>query len=218
MALWAPHPRISSDPYPAPQSVAYRTDVEGNGFHFVDVSEGDWRQLRGAWLDMVGARSADDLESLDDALARTESAWRELARNLTDTDCFGQALVDESGCWLGFVTGYLDELALDRNVFVTHVHALDGDLETEALLLDRVAEWAGVQVADSVVVGIREDCVDLLRRFEDHGFRRTGVRRRSELGVGEAEIELSLALAALMLPRGGTDSAMRQRSTSGLQH
>lgn len=180
--------------------------MERNGIEFVDVSEEGWRQLRGVWLDLVGSISADDLESLDDALALTETAWRQRARSLTDIDCFAQAAVDERGRWRGFVSGYLDELAVDRNVFVTHVHALKGDLEIEALLLDRVTHWACIQVADAVIIGIREDRIELMRRFEDHGFRRTGVRRRSELGSGAVEVELSLALAAVtLLPNLGGD-------------
>lgn len=177
--------------------------MERNGIHFVDVSEEDWRQLRGAWLDMVDSSCSDDLETLDDALALTESDWRARARDLTDIDCFAQAIVDAQGRWLGFVSGYLDELAIDRNVFITHVHVLDGSLETEDLLLDRVTEWACTQSVDAIVVGIREDRRDLLRRFEDHGFRRTGVRRRSELGRDAYEVELAMGLAALMLPRVG---------------
>ncbi len=173
--------------------------MEGNEFGFVDVSEEDWRQLRGVWLDLVGSISADDLESHEDALALTEAAWRERARSLTDIDCFAQAVIDERGRWRGFVSGYLDELAVDRNVFVTHVHALKGDVEIEALLLDRLAQWACIQVADAVIIGIPEGRIDLIRRFEDHGFRRTGVRRRSELDSGAVEVELSLALAAVTL-------------------
>lgn len=175
--------------------------MERNEILFVDVSEGEWRQLRGAWLDMVGSRRADDLETLDDALALTESAWRRRARELTDIDCFAQAVVDGSGQWLGFVSGYLDELAVDRNVFITHVHAVSGSLEIEDLLLDRVTQWAVGRSADGVVVGLREDRVDLVRRYEDHGFRRTGVRRRSELGRDAVEVELAIGLHALMLPR-----------------
>ena len=61
--------------------------MERNGIEFVDVSEGDWRRLRGAWLDMVGSRCADDLETLDDALALTEAEWRRRARELTKSLC-----------------------------------------------------------------------------------------------------------------------------------
>ena len=66
-----------------------------------------------------------------------------------------------------------------------------------------MTEWACTQSVDAIVVGIREDRRDLLRRFEDHGFRRTGVRRRSELGRDAYEVELAMGLAALMLPRVG---------------
>lgn len=193
--------------------------MERNGIEFVDVSEGDWRRLRGAWLDMVGSRCADDLETLDDALALTNAEWRRRARELTDIDCFAQALVDERGQWLGFVSGYLDELAIDRNVFITHVHVLSGQssgLEIEDLLLDRVAQWACARLADGVVVGLREDRSDLVRRFEDHGFRRTGVRRRSELGRDAVEVELAMGLHALQVPRAGLAApngpAMRRRA------
>ena len=175
--------------------------------------------MRGAWLDMVGSRCADDLETLDDALALTEAEWRRRARELTDIDCSAQALVDERGQWLGFVSGYLDELAIDRNVFITHVHVLSGQssgLEIEDLLLDRVAQWACARLADGVVVGLREDRSDLVRRFEDHGFRRTGVRRRSELGRDAVEVELAMGLHALQVPRAGLAApngpAMRRRA------
>ena len=176
--------------------------MEHNEFRFVEVSEGDWRRLRGAWLDMILAGPGDDVEALEEATALSESAWRERVRALTDIDCFAQALVDSHDNWLGFVSGYFDDLALDRSAFLTHLHALSGGVETEALLLDRAAQWAGLFAADALVVGIAEDRVDLVARFEDHGFRRTGVRRRLEVDPARHEVELAFDLAATSLGVG----------------
>lgn len=175
--------------------------MEDNEIRFVDVSEGDWHQLRGAWLDMIAAVPGDDVEALEDAVTVAESGWRERVRALTDLDCFAQALVDAQGRWLGFVSAYFDDLACDRNAFLTHMHAVHDGLETEGLLLDRVARWAGLFAAEALVVGIREDRTDLLMRFQDHGFRRTGVRRPCDTDPGHHEVELAFDLAASSLGR-----------------
>lgn len=186
--------------------------MEHNEIRFVPISAGQWRQLRGAWLDMTATQTGDDVGSIEDAVAVSESGWRERARALTGIDCFAEALVsaaDSSRPWLGFVSGYFDDLAADRNAFVTHMHAMHGDVETEALLLDRVAQWAGLFAADALVVGIPEDRIDLLVRYEDHGFRRSGVRRRCDLDPQRYEVELAFDLAARSLGGGTGHRSLR---------
>lgn len=176
--------------------------MEDNKIRFIPVGEEQWRQLRGAWLDMSATHPSDEVESLDDAIAMTGEQWRERARALSDIDCFAEALTDESGRWLGFVSGYFDDLARDRHAFVSHMHALSGDVQTEARLLQRAAVWAGLHGAEALVVGIPETRTDLLIRYEDHGFRRTGVRRRCDLEPARYEVELAFDLAASALAAG----------------
>lgn len=192
-----------------PTSLTYLYYVEHNEIRFVDVSVGAWRQLRGAWLDMIAALPGDDVEALEDAVAITEAGWRRRARALTDIDCFAQALVDSSGHWLGFVSSYFDDLSSDRNAFLTHLHAVHGGVETEDLLLDRVARWAGLFAAEALVVGIPEDRTDLLTRFGDHGFRRTGARRPCDTEPDCYEIELVFDLAASSLGRVRRHQSLR---------
>lgn len=187
----------------------YRICVEHREIGFVSVSQDQWRQLRGAWLDMITTQPSDDAESLDVALVVPESGWRERIAALTDIDCFAEALADESGEWFGFVSGYFDDLSLDRTAYVTHLHAVHGGVETEALLLDRVAQWAALYAAEALVVGIREDRVAMMERFEDHGFRRTGVRRRCDLDPGRDEIELVFDLAARSLDAHAPHRSLR---------
>lgn len=190
-------------------SFIYRAYVEDNEFRFVAVSEADWRQLRGAWLDMIAAVPGDDVEALEDAVTVSESGWRRRARALTDIDCFAQALVDPQGRWLGFVSAYFDDLASDRNAFLTHLHAMRDGVETENLLLERVASWAGLFAAEALVVGIQGDRTDLLTRFEDHGFRRTGVRRPCDTDPSRYEVELAFDLAASSLGRVRRHQSLR---------
>lgn len=173
--------------------------MEQNDFRFAAVSEDEWRELRGVWLDMSAAQPSDDVETIEDASGLTQSQWRARAKALTGLDCFAEALIDAGGRWLGFVCGYFDDLARDRHAFVSHLYARHGDLETEALLLERVAAWAGLHGAEAVVVGIGEDRHDLLARFEDHGFRRSGVRRRLDVDPSRFEVELVFDLAATAL-------------------
>lgn len=199
----------------AAESLAFRTSliygiwVEENGIRFVDVTEGDWRQLRDAWLHMIAAVPGDDVEAPEDAVTVSESGWRRRARALTGIDCFAQALVDRQGRWLGFVSAYFDDLARDRNAFLTHMHAMQGGVETEDRLLERVARWAGRFAAETLVVGIEGDRTDVLTRFEDRGFRRTGVRRPCDTDPTRYEVELAFDLAASSLGRVRRHQSLR---------
>lgn len=164
--------------------------MEPYDFRFVSVVQEHWPRLRETWLAMAAARAADDLETLHELCAVPAIEWRERARSLNDHGSLALALVDDHGQWYGFISAYLDEAAIDRSVFVTHVHAHDGDPQVESMLLDQVAQWAGEQVADAVVIGIRSDMERAIERYLALGFRRSGAVRRCDVEAGTLEIEL----------------------------
>lgn len=149
----------------------------GPGLRVGSAGPEDWADWRALRLEALGDTPIGFLQTVEQALAMDEPAWR---RRMADVPC--NVLVRQDGRPVAMASGKrYDGTALLMAVYVTpdaRGHGLLG------LLVEAVAAWAGGPLA----LEVHEDNARAITAYGRLGFVDTGERRPYPLGPDRDEI------------------------------
>lgn len=175
--------------------------------------ESDWEHVRDIRLRALRDTPVAFLESVDDALALPEEAWRERARRNENPDTLVVVARDAAAGWVGTMTGVVSDdgpwyleprpsAALERRAYLVAVWidpAFRGrDAGVTDALLDEVARWARDERGlERLHLHVSDENPRARRYYERRGFTATGMVDRVP-GRHDAQLEFVADVAALL--------------------
>lgn len=161
------------------------------------VTEDDWSLLRATRLEMLTDTPKAYLETVPDALARTEDEWRFRARRgaagPTNFAVAATAAHDPSR-WVGYMACFVDVpgTAILVSVYVAPEQRGAG---LAVRMVDSCRDWARDEAGAQAMTLLVHEHNDRARAFyRRYGFVETGQTMPYELAPGEQEIEMRLPL------------------------
>jgi ribosomal protein S18 acetylase RimI-like enzyme len=159
--------------------------------------EDDWAALRTLRLEMLADTPLAYLETVEDAVARTEGEWRFRAqRDSAGATNIGLAAekVDAPGSWVGYLACFVDAPGQGHvvSVYVAPSHRGSGVANE---ILDGVRRWATVEAGlNRLHLFVHEHNGRAAAFYRRQGFTETGYREAYAPDPSTSEVEMALIL------------------------